>query len=390
MELQNANFDLHSLIKRLESMFQHRCQQKGIRLQIESSIPQPCWVHGDEGKLRQVLINLLGNAVKFTETGEVVLRVAVPGGEVHRFEVRDTGAGIPAEEQRDVLQPFHQGSRGTSRGGAGLGLAITKRCVELMGGVLQFTSQQGKGSSFYFTVPLPATGGAALASDQNFLQLAEGCHVMALVVDDIQENRDVLASILKAVGCEVVTAENGGQAVELARAVKPDIIFMDIWMPGLNGIETTQKILAGHGDRIKMVAHSASAFDHEQKRYLDAGFDDFFAKPFRCERLCECLKNLLHVKFVPLRVQEDTAEETPPVPGDFPLPDEIMRRARAAAELYSTTEIRDCLGEIAQLAPEGRRVAEHLQRMADRYDMNAILQFLDEAGAQRIQPASKS
>jgi PAS domain S-box-containing protein len=388
MELQCANFDLHSLIKRLESMFMHRCQQKSIRLQIESSIPQPCWVHGDEGKLRQVLINLLGNAVKFTETGGVVLKVAAPGGEDHLFEVRDTGAGIPPEEQADVLQPFHQGSRGTLKGGAGLGLAITKRCVELMGGALQFTSRQGRGSSFYFTAPLPATNGTSLAYEQNFLQLAEGCRVLAVVVDDIQENREVLASILRAVGCEVVVAEDGAQAIELARVARPDIIFMDIWMPGMNGIETTQRILAAHGDKIKMVAHSASAFDHEQKRYLDAGFDDFFAKPFRCERLCECLKNLLHVEFKPVRVQDTPVDGLPPEPADFPLPEEMALRVRAAAELYSTTEIRSCLGEIARLSPAAQRVAEYLQSMADRYDMDAILQFLDEA--QRAQLASQS
>ncbi len=386
MELQGANFDLHSLVRRLDSMFQHRCQQKGIRLRIESSVAQACWVHGDEGKLRQVLINLLGNAVKFTEAGEVTLRIDAQAGGIHRFEVRDTGIGIPAEEQANVLQPFHQGSRGTPQGGAGLGLAITRQCVDLMGGKLWFTSEEGKGSSFCFTASLPPAGAAA-DHEQNFLQLAPGQRVLALVVDDIRENREVLASILKAVGCEVVTAENGAQAIELARESRPDIVFMDIWMPGMNGIETTQRILSGHGDKIKMVAHSASAFDHEQKRYLDAGFDDFFAKPFRSERLCECLKNLLHVELEPVPAAGG-AEAEPPEPCDFALPEEMAARVRAAAELYSTTEIRACLAEIARTDPEGKRVAEHLQRMADRYDMNAILEFLDKSRA--ASPVSQS
>ncbi|HWB58341.1 MAG TPA: CHASE domain-containing protein [Chthoniobacteraceae bacterium] len=381
MELQNANFDLHSLVRRLESMFQHRCQQKGIRLRIESSVAQASWVHGDEGKLRQVLINLLGNAVKFTGTGEVTLRIDPQPEGVHRFEVRDTGIGIPAEEQANVLQPFRQGARGTHQGGAGLGLAITRQCVDLMGGRLWFTSEEGKGSSFCFTVPLPEAGGVTPDHEQNFLQLAPGCRVLALVVDDIRENREVLASILRAIGCEVATAENGAQAVELARESRPDIVFMDIWMPGMNGIETTQRILSGHGDRIKMVAHSASAFDHEQRRYLDAGFDDFFAKPFRCERLCECLKNLLGVEFEPLPSPGAVEAGAPPEPGDFTFPGEMAARVRAAAELYSTTEIRGCLAEIARADAGGRRVAEHLQRMADRYDMAAILEFLDKSRA---------
>ena len=374
-------------------MFQHRCQQKGIRLQIESSIPQPCWVNGDEGKLRQVLINLLGNAVKFTDTGEVTLRVDPQPGGVHRFEVRDTGIGIPAEEQGNVLQPFRQGARGTHKGGAGLGLAITRAVRGADGGqALEFSSRLEEGKRVVVLLHRAASGGRrgliGSTYEQNFLQLAQGSRVLAVVVDDIQENREVLASILRAIGCEVATAENGAQAVELARESRPDIIFMDIWMPGMNGIETTQRILSGHGDRIKMVAHSASAFDHEQKRYLDAGFDDFFAKPFRCERLCECLKNLLGVEFEPLPAPGAAEGGAPPEPGDFAFPGEMAARVRAAAELYSTTEIRGCLAEIARADPGCRRVAEHLQRMADRYDMNAILEFLDEA--QCVQPASKS
>jgi CheY-like chemotaxis protein len=176
-------------------------------------------------------------------------------------------------------------------------------------------------------------------------------------------------------GCEVATAENGAGAIEVARSARPDIIFMDIWMSGMNGIEATQKILAEHGGAIKLVAHSASAFDHEQRRYLDAGFDDFFAKPFRSERLCECLKNLLHARFEP---DEPGANALPPELAGFALPEKFSTRLKTAAELYSVTEIKGCLGEIAQLGPDGRRLAEHLQRLADGYDMNAILEFLGE------------
>jgi PAS domain S-box-containing protein len=381
MELQSANFDLNSLVKRLESMFQHRCQQKGIRLAVENLLPQSCWVSGDEGKLRQVLINLLGNAVKFTQAGEVRLKADAPRGAGYRFEVRDTGIGIARDEQTDVLQPFHQGSGGSRKGGTGLGLAISKRTVELMGGALEFTSQLGAGSCFYFTVPLAAASGASFAHEQKFLRLAAGCKVRALVVDDIEENRAVLSGILKAMGCEVATAENGAGAIEMARSERPDIIFMDIWMSGMNGIEATQKILAEHGGAIKLVAHSASAFDHEQRRYLDAGFDDFFAKPFRGERLCECLKNLLHARFEP---DEPDASALPPELAGFALPEKLTTRLKTAAELYSVTEIKGCLGEIAQLGPDGRRLAEHLQRLADGYDMNAILEFL--GGPTRTQP----
>ena len=158
MELQAANFDLHSLVRRMESMFQHRCQQKGIRLRVESSIAQPCWVNGDEGKLRQVLINLLGNAVKFTGTGEVTLRLDAPGGGAHRFEVRDTGIGIPEEEQASVLQPFHQGSRTAPGDGAGLGLAITKQCRGIDGGRSAIHLARGKRLGFLLHRRAPRRG----------------------------------------------------------------------------------------------------------------------------------------------------------------------------------------------------------------------------------------
>jgi len=382
MELQSVNFDLNSLIRRLEAMFQHRCQQKNVRLVVDNAAPQPCRVQGDEGKLRQVLINLLGNAVKFTEQGEVRLKIAMQEGGRCLFEVADTGIGISDEEKADVLQPFHQGAGGTREGGTGLGLTISKRHVELMGGELLFDSEEGKGTRFHFTVPLPAAeGGFASphAGDSIHLRLAAGSNVPALVVDDIQENREVLAGMLKALGCTVTVAENGARAIELARSGRPDIIFMDIWMPGMNGIEVTQRILSEHGDAIKIVAHSASAFDHEQQRYLDAGFDDFFAKPFRCERLVACLKNLLHAEFEP----DETGAPAglPPVPDDFAVPEELAARLKVAAELYSITEMKSCLGEIALLGPDGQKFADHLLRMADNYDMDSVLRALE--GAQR-------
>ena len=378
MELEPINFDLGSLILRLESMFQHRCQQKRICMTVENFATKPCWRNGDEGKLRQVLINLLGNAVKFTEAGWVRLKVGGEGGAGVRFEISDTGIGIPQEEQAFVLQAFLQGVGGTRKGGTGLGLAISQSFIELMGGELGFISQPGTGSCFHFTVPLPeAECSAALApvSGSNDLRLAPGYSVRAMVVDDIQENREVLAGVLKVIGCDVITADHGEHAIMLARNNPVDIIFMDIWMPGLNGIEATQRILAEHGEKIKMVAHSASAFDHEQRRYLDAGFDDFFAKPFRCDRLCTCLKNLLGVQFAKEEVQASPVA----APGSMdPLPEPFASRLRKAAELYSITEIKNCLRELTQLEPCGNRFAEHLRPFVDRFDMNAILQFLDQ------------
>ncbi len=369
MELQLADFSLAGLVRRLEAMFRHRCEQKRLRF----SVTRPAetgWVRGDEGKLRQVLINILGNAVKFTERGEISLRVGKKAGGVHHFEVADTGIGMDEEEQARVTAPFSQGAGGIRKGGSGLGLAISKRQIELMGGELRFQSEAGAGSRFSFSLPLPGAGVLPGRTDYGTARLAPGCKINALVVDDIEENRTVLAGLLSAAGCGVLTAENGQQALEIVRVAAPDIIFMDIWMPGMNGIETTHAILAEGGGKARIIAHSASAFDHEQRRYLDAGFDDFFAKPFRYERVCECLAQHLQARF---------EQEPPPVippPGDFALPEELALRLKAAAELYNVTAMKACLGEAALLGDGAKDVADHLLAAVHRCDIDLILEYL--------------
>ncbi len=377
MELQQVSFDLTSLVKRLETMFRHRCDQK--RLQFVVTAPnqgRPCWVHGDEGKLRQILINLLGNAVKFTERGEIRLTTGAESEGKYRFEVADSGIGIDPEEQASIITPFAQGSGGIRKGGSGLGLAISKRQIELMSGELRFDSEAGVGSRFFFSLPLPQVGSLPpcdVLAEYRHARLAPGEKVNALVVDDIEENRHVLAGLLSAAGCDVFTAESGQHALELARASEPDIIFMDIWMPGMNGIETTHALLAESRIKAKIVAHSASAFDHEQKRYLDAGFDDFFAKPFRYERICECLADHLHVRF---------EQEPPPAFAaiePIPLPAELASRLKAAAELYNITEMKAHLCELALLGGPAEEVANRLMEAVQQHDLAFVLDYLAES-----------
>jgi len=377
MELQPVSFDLTSLVKRLEAMFRHRCQQKRLQFAVTGpSEGNPCWLHGDEGKLRQILINLLGNAVKFTERGEVRLAVAREPNGKYRFEVTDTGIGIDAEEQARIIIPFAQGSAGIRKGGTGLGLIISRRQIELMAGELQFYSEAGVGSRFFFSLPLPQVGSlppSDILADYRHARLAPGEKVSALVVDDIEENRNVLAGLLSAAGCDVFTAESGQHALELARASEPDIIFMDIWMPGMNGIETTHAILAESKIKAKIVAHSASAFDHEQKRYLDAGFDDFFAKPFRYERICECLAEHLHVRF-----EQEIAPVLDPIE-NIPLPPQLASRLKAAAELYNVTEMKAHLCELALLGGPAEDVANRLLEAVQQCDIAFVLDYLAEA-----------
>jgi PAS domain S-box-containing protein len=374
MELQCGDFDLIELIGRMEGMFRHRCEQKRLRLVAEGPEMPPRIVQGDEGKLRQVLINLLGNAAKFTDRGEVRLRVTRLAGGNYRFEVSDTGIGITAEEQAEIFEPFQQGHSGAAKGGTGLGLAISDRYIQLMGGRLEAESAPGRGTRFFFTLSLPESpmqARCAQASDC-LHRLPAGRQVTALVVDDIKENREVLARMLRDIGCEVTLAESAAAAIALAAEKAPDIIFMDIWMPEMNGIDAARQILRQLPDA-RIVAHSASAFDHEQHRYLDAGFDDFFAKPFRYERVCECLANVLEIELEP---EPSTPGEIPMFPGSFVIPQALASRLRFAAEIHNVTELRTCIDEIAT-SDEGESTAACLRGWAARYEMDRIIAALD-------------
>src|SRR5262249_23615561 len=244
MDLQKSDFDLGSLIQGLAAMFKVRCEEKDLELRVEWNAGQTATpalpVRGDEGKLRQVLINLLGNAVKFTDRGTITLRTrkadgqtlkykTTPGADeesalqhpavsLWHFEILDTGKGISAENLRDLFQPFQQGTEGMKKGGTGLGLAITKRQVELMGGQIGVESTVGQGSRFYFEIPLaPAQGEIAVQSEKDIREvigLAAGCVVRTLVVDDVRQNREVLSQLLTGIGCEVTLADGGSAALE--------------------------------------------------------------------------------------------------------------------------------------------------------------------------------
>ncbi|MBC8235973.1 carboxypeptidase regulatory-like domain-containing protein, partial [bacterium] len=256
LQLQDTDFDLNALIDGVSAMFQMRCEREGLTWRVEGIDEDRSFgfaqdmvlVHGDEGKLRQVLINLLGNAVKFTESGEVTLNVASEAdspllqgegpGVRYRFEVRDTGVGIPPEAQEKIFEPFQQSEEGAKKGGTGLGLAISKKQIELMGGELSLESEVGVGSSFFFTLPLSPSPPRATATDDTtsdvidqssqyigVTRLAEGYNIKALIADDTKVNRDVLSRMLTDIGVEVMEAENGQQAVEMFRENQPNIVF---------------------------------------------------------------------------------------------------------------------------------------------------------------------
>jgi len=311
MSLAVKPFDLPGLLESLRSIIRVRAEARGLELNFDLDPDLPGVVRGDEGKLHQVLINLLGNAVKFTDRGSVTLKVRAGRGRV-RFEVADTGHGIAPSELPNLFSVFSQTASGRrSNEGTGLGLAISRQIVNLMGGDIEVRSEVSVGSTFAFEVALPASDQAPEAPEKRVVGLMPGpTAVRVLVVDDTGENRRVLQQLLTSTGFEVEEASNGLEAVERFEAWRPALIFMDVRMPVMDGLEATRRIReieARLGSpRCAILALTAGAFEHERDEMLQCGADDFVAKPFRVGTIFEKIGHYLNVRF--LYEESETAE----------------------------------------------------------------------------------
>ncbi|MCG8462714.1 MAG: response regulator, partial [Holophagales bacterium] len=297
-------FEPRLLVRKLEDMLRVKVKAKGIELGIEVAESLPEAVEGDSGRLTQVLLNLLGNAVKFTDQGRVDLRASWNDGRL-RFEVADTGPGISESDLPHLFEPFAQTEAGRrAEEGSGLGLAISRKLVSLMGGELTVASEPGKGSTFAFDVPLELSDGVVpTAERERVTGVAPGQPaVRVLVVDDAAENRDLLRRLHTSVGIETRTAENGRKAVEIWGSWRPEFIWMDMRMPELDGYEATRRIRRAEAElevrRTLIVALTATAFEHDRQRILSAGCDDVVIKPFREGVLFAKLEEHLGLRFL--------------------------------------------------------------------------------------------
>ena len=375
-ELTMGDFDLEQMVESLSSIFSLRCEQQGLNWQVTIELAQS-QVQGDMNKLQQVLVNLLANAVRFTEAGQVRLHIKNLAENRYSFEVSDTGRGIATAQQQIIFEPFQQEDETDPKGGTGLGLAIAHRHVELMGGRLQLDSTPGEGTRFFFELDLAAADGEIEESTSertSIARLAPDYAVQALVVDDIAENRDVLSQILTCAGVEVDLAKNGEDALARVRQRLPDIVFMDIRMPGLDGSETRRQLIAEHGaDTCKIVAVTASALTHQQQQYLDEGFDCFIDKPFRSERIFSCLNELLGVEFEhdPLAANLAAAHRDHTLE-NIALPEAIRSGLVEAVRIHSITQLYQQLDTLEAVGRDEQRLATHLRLMVRRFDMKGI------------------
>jgi PAS domain S-box-containing protein len=302
-----VGFDLHALIDDLAMMFKIRTDEKNLLFLVEKPDDLPRFILADVGKLRQVLINLLGNAVKFTTQGGITLRVTSTkhGSIALRLitEVEDTGAGIAPEDLGKVFEYFEQAGAGAaSEGGTGLGLAISREYVRLMGGDISVTSQPRKGTLFHFEIDARELAGEQIKPPprrRRVLGLRPGQPAFRiLLVDDKEENRHFLRALLQAAGFTTREAVNGLEAVKLFEEWQPHLILMDVRMPVMDGYEATRLIKATEkGRHTPVIAVSASVFYENREQILRTGADDFIGKPYREDDLFQKLADWLHAEY---------------------------------------------------------------------------------------------
>jgi len=299
MELARAAFSLDALADTLRRLYGGLAQDKGLDFTLEVSPLASGWRDGDEARLRQVFSNLISNAIKFTDTGGVTVRIA---GDDHELscEVIDTGVGIPADRRTQVFEKFVQVDSSSTRrtGGSGLGLAICRQLVTLMGGRIAVEGPAAGGTRFIFDAPCPRVAGLAepgVAAPDPGPVVDDGLRI--LIVDDNATNRTVLEAMLGHLGVTCGAARDGEEAVDMWRAERWDAILMDIHMPRMDGLEAGRAIRALEASeprlRTPILAVTASVLDHETDRYLGAGMDGFVAKPISAQRLVAALEAAL-------------------------------------------------------------------------------------------------
>jgi PAS domain S-box-containing protein len=396
MELHTSAIFFRAFLEGIAGVIRSRAEAKGLAFSLEASDNLPAGVKGDETRLRQVLLNLLDNAVKFTEKGHVKLRVLRPAaGKLTesreatsqasiRFEVEDMGIGIASDQLDRIFLPFeqvYQAPRWSE--GTGLGLAISRQLVQLMGGDLHVKSELGRGSLFWFEVILPGIEAAAAERDQPRGKIVtgyQGPRLKALVVDDIPSNRAVLVDLLQPIGFEVFEASNGRQAVLLAQEKRPELILMDRYMPVMNGHTSTSHIREMPELRkVVIIAVSASVSEEDELRSREIGFDDFLPKPIKWPTLAALLE-----KHLPLKWEYDTREKAvltgvSSVERQTPPPKEELAILLDSAKRGDLSAIMKRVSHIKTLDNKYAPYADKLCELAENFDEGKILELIEQS-----------
>ncbi|MBD2129639.1 AAA family ATPase [Microcoleus sp. ZQ-A2] len=398
MELYPKDFALSEFLEGIAEICRIRAEQKGLVLVYETLTPLPKAIRADEKRLRQVLINLLGNAVKFTQKGRVTFKVGYQQGKL-RVQVEDTGIGIAPNQLKEIFLPFQQvGEHSRETEGTGLGLAISRQFVEMMGASLEVKSTLGEGSVFWLDLDLPEVDqGADIAKvDERHIIGFKGSKRKVLVVDDKWTNRSVLIHLLEPLGFEVLEVPNGLECLAQAREFKPDLIFMDLVMPVLDGFETTRRIrLLPELEGVVVIAISASVFDFDRQQSREVGCDDFLPKPVREADLLEKLRGYLGLEWVyetsgvgatqvsllqesAVMGQEQLLNGNKQLTGPefIPLPAQELEILFDLAMMGDLRGIMEQASQLEALDPQWLPLATHLRQLAKSFKGKQILELL--------------
>ncbi len=410
--LNEKDFNLYPMLDDVVNMFRLKAEKKGIQVCFDQTADVPQYIRTDEVKLRQVLINLLGNAIKFTQEGDVTLRVGAKGGRlkvngerltVHLlFEISDTGPGIAPEELEILFEAFVQTATGRSaQEGTGLGLPISRKFVQLMSGDISVKSEVGHGTLFTFDIQCEVADSidnrqssivnrvVGLEPDQPTYRL--------LVVDKIAENRRLLNKLLHPLGFEVQEAAHGQEALDIWKTWEPHLIWMDILMPVMDGYEATKRIrneeLRMKNSNIpnsqfliphcKIIALTASVLDEDRELAISKGFDDFLHKPFREAELFDLIHKHLGVKFVyedisEVLTPEDKNQDVLTSDAISSLPQELRIELQQAAEIIDIETAHTLIEQVRQY---NATLADALMKLVNTYRFDTLQELFESEEA---------
>lgn len=392
VRLSEETFDFRQTLEDIERIFRSHAEGKGLRFSLELADDLPPYLRGDSGKLRQVLINLLDNAVKYTQEGTVDLRTRTetmaedPERVMLQLEVEDTGVGIPQDKLDEIFETFFRMEQTQqTQAGAGLGLSISKSLVDMMGGEITLESEVGRGSLFTVSIPMLLTDEEAAPSDETsaleVIELKPGQQDWRiLVVDDNRENLLLLTDLLAQVGFSLQEAESGAEAVAKFKEWRPDFIWMDVRMPDIDGYEATKQIHAlPGGEKVKIVAVTASVIEDRQQIIQDTGVDDVVLKPFRDQEIFDVMARELGVEYL-YRDRKEAPEQ----------PEEIELSAEMLADLppellqalNRTTLVADreaTIAVIERIEEDAPECAASLRALVESYQMGRLRDLMKEA-----------
>lgn len=384
LELLPTAFHFPEFLKTITEIIKVRADQAGLSFRCDFPGSLPIEVEGDEKRLRQVLLNLLGNAVKFTDQGQVSFTItkeeSTDIAHALRFDIKDTGIGIAPQHHQDIFLPFQQVTDPQRQvEGTGLGLTITNKLVTLMGGTLEVKSSPGQGSRFWFSIPLPPISHpiASPAQDRRRIIGVNNGPKRVLIIDDKWENRSVLSKLLKYDGLSIFEASNGQEGIEMAKSQHPDVIFMDLIMPVLDGFAATTALRTmPEFTNTVIIALSASVFEHSRQESLKVGCNEFLSKPIREPELLQALERHAGIEWkyeesaVPdsLSVGESQSMPTPP--------HEVLQTLYELAKKGQIIEVRKQIDAIDHIDAQYAPFTKKLKAFAQAFNMKQLSEFL--------------